>query len=157
MACSKGEEGQVEVKKLNRKTVSRLFLIWISPVTAAIMTILYILNMVGVLPPLPNRPPEIQDGIRLSRPVVSVGEIVPVRVIVKDPDAGDETHYFWAAYSGKIGEQLDRFQGPEVIYVAPDLPGIDIITVMVYDREGETDKDCCIVTIREVERLRSPP
>jgi len=144
------------VKKLNRKTISKLFLIWISPVTAAIMTVLYILNMLGVLPVPPNRPPEIQDGIRLSRPVVSVGEIVPVRVIVKDPDAGDETHYFWAAHSGKIGEQLDRFQGPEVIYVAPDLPGIDVIEVMVYDRKGETDKDFCIVTIKEAEGLGSP-
>jgi len=104
-----------------------------------------------------NEPPVIQDGIRLSRPVVSVGEMVPVRVIVKDPDVpDDEIRYFWTAHSGKIGEQLDRFQGPEVIYVAPDRPGIDVISVMVYDRKGETDKDFCIITIKEAEGLGSP-
>lgn len=121
------------------------------PVAMAIMIVWYVFDILGVtLRPSPNQPPTIQDGIRLSRPVVSVGEIVPVRVIVKDPDLpGDEIRYFWAAHSGKIGEQLDRFQGSEVIYVAPDLPGIDVIEVMVYDRKGETDKDFCIVTIIE--------
>jgi len=100
-----------------------------------------------------NQPPVIQDGIRLSRPVVSVGEMVPVRVIVKDPDLpDDEIKYFWVAYSGRIGEQLDPFQGPEVIYVAPGLPCTDVISVMVYDRKGETDKDFCIVTITSVEK-----
>ena len=109
-------------------------------------------------PPIGPQPPVIQDGIRISRPVVSVGEMVPVRVIVKDPDLpDDEISYHWAAYRGKIGEQLDPFQGPEVIYVAPALPGIDVISVMVYDRKGETDKDFCIVTIKEAERLSSPP
>ena len=103
-----------------------------------------------------NHPPTIQDGIGISRPMVSVGDKVPVRVIVKDPDEGDEIKYFWVAQLGRIGEQLDRFQGPEVIYVAPDLPGIDVISVMVHDREGETDKDFCIVTIVEAERLGSP-
>ena len=121
------------------------------------MIVWYMITIWEGCGPGPNHLPTIQDGIRLSRPVVSVGEIVPVRVIVKDPDLpDDEIHYFWTAYSGKIGEQLDRFQGPEVIYVAPDLPGIDVISVMVYDREGETDKDFCIVTIREAERLGSP-
>ena len=152
----KKKESELKKKESDRKTISKLFLTWISPVTAAIMTVLYILNMVGVLPVPPNRPPEIQDGIRLSRPVVSVGEMVPVRVIVKDPDAKDEISYHWAAYSGKIGEQLNRFQSSEVIYVAPNLPGIDVISVMVYDRKGETDKDFCIVTIKEAERLESP-
>ena len=103
-----------------------------------------------------NHPPVIQDGIRLSRPVVSVGEMVPVRVIVKDPDEDDKIKYWWEAQSGRIGEQLDRFQGPEVVYVAPDLPGMDVISVMVHDREGETDRDFCIVTVVEAERLESP-
>ncbi len=145
------------MKKFNRKTIAQLFLTWISPIAAAVMIVWYIITIIQGCVPEPNRPPEIQEGIRLSQPVVSVGEIVPVRVIVKDPDLpDDEIHYFWTAHLGKIGEQLDRFQGPEVIYVAPDLPGIDVISVMVYDREGETDKDFCIVTIREAERLGSP-
>ena len=129
----------------------------LGPVAMAIMIVWYVFDILGVtFRSPPNQPPAIQDGIRLSRPVVSVGEMVPVRVIVKDPDLpDDEIHYFWTAYSGKIGEQLDRFQGPEVIYVAPDLPGIDVISVMVYDRKGETDKDCYIVTIKEAERLGS--
>ncbi len=138
-------------KKFDRKTLSKLFLTWISPIGIVVMIVWTLIQMINI----ENRPPTIQDGIRLSRPVVSVGEMVPVRVIVTDPDAKDEIHYFWTAYSGKIGEQLDRFQGPEVIYVAPDLPGIDVISVMVYDRKGETDKDFCIVTIKEAERLRA--
>ena len=141
-------------KKFDRKTISKLFLTWISPIGMVVMIVWYLMQMINI----GNRPPEIQDGIRLSRPVVSVGEIVPVRVIVKDPNLpDDEIRYFWVAHSGKIGEQLNRFQGPEVIYVAPDLPGIDVISVMVYDRKGETDKDFCIVTIKESEGLRSPP
>ncbi|MBA7571853.1 hypothetical protein ES708_13622 [subsurface metagenome] len=115
---------------------------------------LWIMTMIGCPEP---HPPTIQDGIRISRPVVSVGEKVPVRVIVNDPDLpDDEISYFWAAHSGTIGEQLDPFQGPEVVYVAPDLPGTDVIEVMVYDRKGETDRDFYIVTIVETERLGSP-
>jgi len=147
------KRGKLKKEKFDRKTISKLFLIWISPIGVVVMIVWTILQMLG---PLPNRPPTIQDGIRLSRDVLSVGETVSVRVIVNDPNAGDEINYFWAAHSGTIGKQLDRFQGPEVTYVAPDLPGIDVITVMVYDRKGETDKDFCMVTIKEAERVRSP-
>jgi len=103
--------------------------------------------MVG---PLENQPPQIQDGIRLSEEIVTVGEMVSARVIVKDPDLpDDEIRYSWAAYAGRIGEQLNRFQGPDVIYVAPELPGKDFITVIVHDSKGETDKDFRAITITE--------
>ena len=128
---------------------------WIA-LSSSVMAVAGWALLIVVNLPSGNAPPVIQDGIRLSRPVVSVGEIVPVRVIVKDPDAKDEISYFWAAHSGRIGEQLDRFQGPEVIYVAPDRPGVDVISVVVYDRKGETDKDFCIITIKEAEGLGSP-
>ena len=111
------------------------------------MSVWTILQMVE---PKPNEPPVIQDGVRLSREVVSVGETVDARVIVKDPNLpGDEIHYFWAAHLGRIGAQLNRFEGPQVTYVAPDQPGVDFITVIVYDREGETDQAFRPITVTE--------
>jgi len=102
--------------------------------------------------PSGNEPPVIQD-FQLSRDTVAVGGTVSARIVVKDtnlPD--DEIHYFWAAYLGRIGEQLNRFEGPQVTYVAPDQLGVDFITVMVHDREGETDKDFIPITITERRR-----
>ena len=102
--------------------------------------------------PSGNEPPVIQN-FQLSRDTVPVGGTVSARVIVKDtnlPD--DEIHYFWAAHLGRIGEQLNRFEGPQVTYVAPDQLGVDFITVMVHDREGETDKDFIPITITERRR-----
>ena len=128
------------------------------PVAAGITIMWYVFDIMGVtLRPPPNQPPTIQDGIRLSQEIVAVGGTISARVIVKDPNLPkDEINYSWAACEGRIGEQLDRFQGPAVIYIAPTIPGRDVITVIVYDREGETDKDFCIVTIKEAERLGSP-
>ena len=102
--------------------------------------------------PSGNEPPVIQS-FQLSRDTVPVGGTVSARVIVKDtnlPD--DEIHYFWAAHLGRMGEQLNRFEGPQVTYVAPDQLGVDFITVMVHDREGETDKDFIPITITERRR-----
>ncbi len=110
------------------------------------MIVWTILQMVG---PLENQPPTIQN-FQLSRETVSAGETVDARVIVKDPDLpDDEIHYFWAAHLGRIGEQLNRFEGPQVTYVAPDQPCIDFIEVIVNDREGETDRDFRAITITE--------
>ena len=52
---------------------------------------------------------------------------------------------------GNIGTQLDRFQGDKdkVTYVAPVLPGADIITVIVYDNKGRKDRDFPTVAIVE--------
>ena len=95
-----------------------------------------------------NRPPEIQDKIQLSRNCVPVGETATAIIFVTDPDeAEDEIHYFWGSSLGTI--QLDRFQGPKCTYIAPDQPGVDFITITVYDGEGATDKDFIHVTIVE--------
>ena len=94
-----------------------------------------------------NRPPEIQEGVRISRNVVSVGETLTAMVIASDPDGGDEIDYFWGSACGRI--QLDRFGGPKVTYIAPEQPGVDMITVTVYDKEGKTDRDFVIITIIE--------
>lgn len=94
-----------------------------------------------------NRPPEIQDKIQLSRNCVPVGETATAIVLVNDDNDEDEIHYFWGSSLGRI--QLDRFQGPKCTYIAPDQPGVDFITVTVYDGEGATDKDFIHVTIVE--------
>ena len=101
-----------------------------------------------------NRPPQIQDGIQLSRNVIPVGETINAMVIVTDPDSGDELNYFWGSALGII--QLDRFGGPKVTYIAPAQPGVDVITVTVYDREGESNRDFICITIREAEEAGSP-
>lgn len=130
---------------------------WITLVWGVVGILGYILWISSMIGPSEPQPPAIQDGIRISRPVVSVGEMVPARVIVNDPDLpDDEIKYVWSAQRGRIGEQLERFQGPEVLYVAPDSPGVDVIEVMVYDRKNKTDRDFYIVTIVEAGGLGSP-
>ena len=95
-----------------------------------------------------NRPPEFHDKIQLSRSCVPVGGTATAIVFVTDPDGDeDELHYFWGSSLGTI--QLDRFGGPKCTYIAPDQPGVDFITVIVYDGEGATDKDFIHVTIVE--------
>ena len=103
-----------------------------------------------------NRPPEIHDGIRISRNVIPVGETLNAMVIATDPDGGNKIEYFWGSACGKI--QLDRFGGPKVTYIAPGQPGIDIITVTVYDQEGATDRDFEVITIIDIEaqKTRAP-
>ncbi len=100
-----------------------------------------------------NRPPEIYDGIRISRNIVPVGETLNAMVIATDPD-GDELEYFWGSACGKI--QLDRFGGPKITYIAPDQPSIDFITVTVYDTKGATDRDFEVITVIEAEITEAP-
>jgi len=120
-------------------------------ILSAIMAVLgWALLIWNNLPSAENYPPAIQDGIQLSQEMVPAGETVSVRVIVNDsnlPD--DELHYFWAAQLGRIGEQLNRFYGPEATYIAPDQPCLDFITIIVHDREGETAKDFRAITVTE--------
>jgi osmoprotectant transport system substrate-binding protein len=107
------------------------------------------LLIVANLPGTDPQPPTIQN-LQLSQDIVEAGETVSAKVFVHDPNLpDDEIHYHWAAQLGRIGEQLDRFEGPQVTYVAPDQPGIDFITVMVYDRKGATDRDFRHITITE--------
>jgi osmoprotectant transport system substrate-binding protein len=115
-----------------------------------LLIIWYLLNFFGPCIPPENEPPIIQDSIKLSREVVQIGETIDARVIVKDPNLpDDEIHYFWAAQMGQIGKQLNRFQGPQVTYVAPADPCVDFITITVHDREGETAKDFRAITVTE--------
>ncbi len=97
-----------------------------------------------------NRPPEIHDRIQLSRSCVPVGGTATAIVFVTDPDGDeDELHYFWGSSLGTI--QLDRFGGPKCTYIAPGQPGVDFITVIVYDDEGATARDFTHITVKEAE------
>ena len=84
--------------------------------------------------------------IQVTPRTVQNGQTDSIRVFAT---GGSKIHYIYAAVSGKIGEQLDRFQGSEVIYVAPEKPGGDVITVIVYDDKGEEDRGFTTVTIVE--------
>jgi osmoprotectant transport system substrate-binding protein len=130
------------------KTPIKEWILLLSSIMAVAGWALLIWN--NIPKPLPAQPPTIQNGIQLSADTVPAGETIEAKVIVKDanlPD--DEMHYFWSAHLGSIGEQLNRFEGPQVIYVAPDQPGIDFITITVNDREGGTDRDFRAITITE--------
>jgi osmoprotectant transport system substrate-binding protein len=107
------------------------------------------LLIIANLPGPDPQPPTIQH-LQLSQETVEAGETVSARVIVHDPNLpDDEIRYSWAAQLGRIGEQLDRFEGPQVTYVAPDQPGVDFITVIVHDRAGAIDRDFRHITITE--------
>ena len=93
------------------------------------------------------KPPPLQIiNIQVTPGTVQTGQIASIRVFAT---GGSKIHYIYAAVSGRIGEQLDRFQGSEVIYVAPEKPGGDVITVIVYDDKGEEDRGFTTVTIVE--------
>jgi len=102
-----------------------------------------------------NRPPEIHDGIRISQNVVPAGETLTAMVIATDPDRGDEIEYFWGSACGNI--QLDRFgSSPKITYIAPEQPGVDVITVTVYDKKGAVDRDFEVITIIEAGEKGAP-
>ncbi len=102
-------------------------------------------NIIQILKPLPL---EIKD-VQVTPGTVQTGHTASIRVFTT---GGDEKglRYIWAAQVGTIGEQPDPFQRYEdkVTYVAPKLPGSDVITVRVYDSKGE-DRHFAIVTIVE--------
>ncbi len=122
---------------------------WITLVSGIAAVVGWGLLIMANMPGTDPQPPAIQD-FQLSQETVEVGETVSARVIVHDPNLpDDEIHYFWAAQLGRIGEQLNRFEGPQVTYVAPDQPGTDFITIIVNDREGATDRDFRAITVTE--------
>lgn len=131
--------------------------VWLTAAAAAVTLILLLLDLFNVVVDFVstvNRPPEIHE-IQVSRNIVPVGETATAMVIAADPDGGEgEIQYFWAAASGRI--QLDRFEGPQVTYIAPDEPGVDFITVTAYDREGATVRDFILITIKEAEEVEPP-
>ena len=102
------------------------------------------------------KPPPLQIvNIQVTPGTVQTGQTASIRVFTT---GGSKINYIYRAVSGTIGKQPDPFQRYEdkATYVAPGLPGGDVITVIVYDEKGEEDKDFCIVTIVEAERIESP-
>jgi osmoprotectant transport system substrate-binding protein len=125
---------------------------WITLVSGVAAVVGWALLIMANMPGTDPQPPTIQD-FHLSQETVEVGETISAKVIVYDPNLpDDEIQYFWAAQLGQIGEQLNRFEGPQVTYVAPDQPGVDFITIIVNDREGATDRDFRTITITERRR-----
>ncbi len=98
---------------------------------------------------LKPQPVEIKD-IQVTQRTVQIGTTADIRVFTTGGD-DKELQYIWAAQVGTIGEQPDPFQRYEdkVTYVAPKLPGADVITIVVYDNEGKEARDFVIVTIVE--------
>ena len=95
------------------------------------------------------KPPPLQIvNIQISPRTVQTGQTASIRVFTT---GGSKIYYIYAAVSGTIGEQPDRFQEQEsrATYVAPELPGADVITVIVYDDKGEEDRGFTTVTIVE--------
>jgi glycine betaine/choline ABC-type transport system substrate-binding protein len=122
---------------------------WITLVSSIAAVVGWALIIMANMPGTAPQPPTIQN-FQLSQETVEAGETISARVIVHDPNLpDDEIHYYWAAQLGRIGEQLNRFEGPEVTYIAPDQPGVDFITVIVNDREGAMDRDFRHITITE--------
>ena len=129
---------------------------WAAPIGLVLGVIVFALDFFNIYIDFisrGNRPPEIHDGIQISRNIIPVGETLNAMVMATDPE-GDELEYFWGSSCGNI--QLDRFGGPKITYIAPDQPGIDFITVTVYDQEGATDRDFEVLTIIEAETTGSP-
>ncbi len=106
------------------------------------LIIIYYIWVMFLKPP----PLEIKD-IQVTPRTVQTGHTASIRVFTT---GGSKIYYIYAAVSGTIGEQPDRFQEqePRATYVAPKLPGADVITVIVYDDKGE-DRDFETVTIVE--------
>ena len=130
---------------------------WAAPIGVVLGVLVFALDFFNIYVDFisrGNRPPEIHDGVQISRNIIPVGETLNAMVIATDPDTGDEIDYFWGSACGKI--QLDRFGGPKVTYIAPNQPGPDIITVTVYDQEGATDRDFEVITIIEAQETGSP-
>ncbi len=140
--------GNTKSKKQHNISLER----WITLASGAIAVIgwalLIVVNMPQCSAPENSKP--VIQFLQLDRDAVTIGETIDAKVIVNDPDfPNDEIDYFWQAYRGRIGIQLDRFQGPQVSYVAPDQPGIDFIEVIINDRDGLTDKEYKVITITE--------
>ena len=83
--------------------------------------------------------------IQVTPKTVQTGQTVSVKAFASDPD-GDEIHYIWGSVLGRI--QLDRFRDDQCTYIAPDLPGADVITMKAYDKDG-SDNGFEIITIVE--------
>ena len=134
--------------KISRDQIADFLQRWLMPIMAILGWGLLIAFYVTIMTPDgdgENHPPVIDDT-RVTQTIVETGQTVSAKVVATDPDR-DELDYFWGAVKGTI--QLDRFKDDQCTYIAPDLPGIDVITVTVQDNENASDKDFVIVTVVE--------
>ncbi|TET16938.1 MAG: hypothetical protein E3J81_02485, partial [Dehalococcoidia bacterium] len=115
-----------------RHAFSQVMLNYVSPLMAVLGWLLIIIWYLMAMVFTPDGPPVIHH-IEVTPQTVQTGQTASVRVHASDPD-GDEIHYIWGAGSGRI--QLDPHQDDLCTYVAPDLPGGDVIWVKAYDDDG---------------------
>jgi len=131
-----------------RQTFSKVMRDYVSPTMAILgwlLLIIFYVMMIRGDGGEENRSPVIH-GIQVTPKTVETGQTASVQVFASDPD-GDEIHYIWGSASHRI--QLDRFQDDQCTYVAPDLPGTDVITIIAYDGKGAEAKGFEIITIVE--------
>ena len=133
--------------KIKRDAIADFLQRWVSPIMAILGWGLLIVFYVMMMTPNEdgeNLPPVIHD-IQVTPKTIQTGQTVSAKAFATDPN-GDQVHYIWGSVLGRI--QLDRFKDDQCTYIAPDLPGLDIITLKVYDKDGSDDR-FEIVTIVE--------
>jgi hypothetical protein len=143
-ATEKALTGQ---KTPEKKTVSDIILNYVSPMMAVagwlLLIIFYLMAMCGGGDE-ENLPPAIHD-LQVTPKTIQTGQPVSAKAFATDPN-DDQLHYIWGSVLGRI--QLDRFKDDQCTYIAPDLPGIDVITLKVYDKDG-CDNRFEIITVVE--------
>ena len=116
----------------------RLVLNYVAPLMAVVgwllLIIFYVMAMVesddgG------NGSPMIHE-IQVTPKTVQTGQTASAKAFASDPD-GDEINYIWDCVLGRI--QLDPHGDDQCTYIAPDLPGADVITLKVYDKDGSAN------------------
>ena len=133
--------------KIKRDAIADFLQRWLMPIMAILgwgLLIVFYVTMIGGGGDEKSLPPVIHD-IQVTPETVETGQTVSAKAFASDPD-GDEIHYIWGAVEGTI--QLDRFKDDQCTYIAPDLPGIDVITLKVYDKDG-CDNRFEIITVVE--------
>ena len=121
--------------KTKRERISDFLQTWVVPVMAILgwlLLIVFYITMMAGDGDGQNLPPVIHE-IQVTPETVETGQAVSAKAFAADPD-GDTMHYIWGSVSGRI--QLDRFKDDQCTYVASDLPGTDVITLKVYDKDG---------------------
>jgi hypothetical protein len=141
------EKAMTTRKTSEKKTLSHIMLNWVAPTMAVVgWLLLIIFYVIALLDDAggENLPPAIHD-IQVTPETIQTGQTVSAKAFATDPD-GDDIYYIWNSILGRI--QLDRFKDDQCTYVAPDLPGADVITIKVYDKDG-SDTEFEIITVVE--------
>ncbi len=133
--------------RIKRDAIADFLQRWLMPIMAILgwgLLIVFYVTMIGGGGDEENLPPVIHD-IQVTQTIVETGQTVSAKAFATDPN-GDQVHYIWGAVEGRI--QLDRFKDDQCTYIAPDLPGRDVITLRVYDKDG-SDNRFEIITVVE--------